>query len=133
MKQQSSSNIYEGLASYLLPDGILNYFEVVDFAETPSKSKGQLYDKMLDIYLDERDNRPADKQSTRPNGFTTEIKILDFPVRARKTILHVRRRRWLTEDDKDYIVPLEKIAHDKTRYSKEFALFLKGIEWTPSR
>jgi hypothetical protein len=29
--------MYEGLASYFLPTGVLEYFEVTDFAEVPTK------------------------------------------------------------------------------------------------
>lgn len=124
MKQESDINMYMGLASYILPDGVLEYFDVVDFAEEPAPGDN-LYRKTLHLYLDERDNRPSVMSETRPNGFTEERCILDFPIRDRRTILHVRRRRWTTAEGHNYIVPLESIAHDKTQYSKELALFLK--------
>lgn len=124
MKETSAINMYKGLASYILPDGVLGYFDVVDFAEEPT-SGDNLYRKTLHLYLDERDNRPSSMSEAKPNGFTEERCILDFPIRDRKTILHVRRRRWTTSEGHNYIVPLESIAHDKTQYSKELALFLK--------
>ena len=37
------------------------------------------------MYLDERDNRPDEMQALRPNGFTEETVISDFPVRDKKT------------------------------------------------
>ena len=124
MKHEADINMYKGLASYILPDGVLEYFDVVDFAEDPAPGD-KLYRKILHLYLDERDNRPSAMSGAKPNGFTEECRILDFPIRARRTILHVRRRRWTTSEGHNYIVPLENIAHDKTQYSKELALFLK--------
>ena len=127
MKNDVSINMYKGLASYFLPDGVLEYFDVVDFAEVPNP-EDNLYHNVLHLYLDERDNRPEEMSSAKPNGFTEESHILDFPVRDRKTILHVRRRRWTTADGHNYIVPLESIVHAQTQYSKEFALFLKAAD-----
>lgn len=127
MKKKADVDMYKGLASYFLPDGILEYFEVVDFDEEAAE-EGQLYRYILNLYLDERDNRPEDMVDTKPNGYTEECRILDFPIRDRKTILHVRRRRWITADGHNYIVPLGKIAHAKTQYSREFALFLKAAD-----
>lgn len=127
MKDNADINMYKGLASYILPDGVLEYFDVVDFVEEPAPGD-HLYTKLLHLYLDERDNRPEGMSSAKPNGFTEESRILDFPIRDRKTILHVRRRRWTTADGRNYIVPLESIAHTKTQYSEELALFLKAAD-----
>ena len=51
-----------------------------------------------------------------------------LPVRNRKTILHVRRRRWLKAGGKSVSFPLEeaaKLVWEGTSYSKELALFLR--------
>ena len=126
MKNIEDINMYKGLVSYFLPDGVLDYFDVVDFAEEPAPDPVKNpYGKTLHLYLDERDNRPSEMSDFTANGFTEERCILDFPIRARRTVLHVRRRRWLTSDGHNRVIPLESIAHDKTQYSNEFALFLK--------
>ena len=70
--------MYKGLASYILPDGVLDYFDVVDFAEEPTP-EDRLYRNILHLYLDERDNRPSSMSSAKPNGFSEECRILDFP------------------------------------------------------
>lgn len=83
------------------------------------------------MYLDERDNRPEGFAGIKPNGFTEEKQILDFPVRSRRTVLHVRRRRWLTAEGKSVVAPLAeaaKIAREGTSYSKELALFLNRAD-----
>lgn len=50
------------------------------------------------IYLDERDNRTPDMRGSVSDGFGEESCFLDFPTRDRKTVLHVRRRRWTILD-----------------------------------
>ena len=97
--KEEHTDFYRGLAIYILPEGVTNYFDLVDFNEEPAKKDDQLYKNELHLYLDERDNRPEGFVGIKPNGFTEEKQILDFPVRNRRTVLHVRRRRWLTADD----------------------------------
>lgn len=52
MNRSSNINMYEGLASYFLPTGILEYFEVTDFTEIPTQDTEVLYTTELHIYLD---------------------------------------------------------------------------------
>lgn len=80
---------------------------------------------VLYTYLDERDNRTEDTQEYRPNGFTEESVFSDFPVRDKKYVLHVRRRRWLTPEGKSVIMNVYPLAAADTRYSAEFAAFFK--------
>ena len=58
------------------------------------------------------------------NGFYEESTIKDFPLRDKKVVLHVRRRRWKDKEGKSYSRQWELTA-EGTRYSKEFANFLK--------
>lgn len=134
MSSLSSSDALKALAGFVLPESVLDYFEVVNVKETtvlidPDAKDGQgLYGKELEIYLDELDNRTSDMSGATGNGFTEDRKILDFPVRDHKTILHIRRRRWLIPDGSSRIVNLEdkfQLAHPGTRYAKDFAFFLK--------
>ena len=60
------------------------------------------------------------------DGFGEESCLLDFPTRDRKTVLHVRRRRWTMPDDTTKSVDLDRkiqLKHPGTRYSKDLALF----------
>ena len=43
-------------------------------------------------------------------------------------ILHVRRRRYLDENGKNVILNLYPTTAEGTRYSEEFAVFLKGAD-----
>ena len=70
--------MYEGLASYFLPAGVLEYFEVTDFCEVPTQDTEVLYTTELHIYFDERDNRTADMSGSVSDGFCDESCLLDF-------------------------------------------------------
>ena len=93
---------YTMLASFFLPEGILDWFDVVRMEETdndkPAHELDVLYPKVLHIYLDERDNRQGEELGFVANGFTEESVIHDYPARSRKMVLHVRRRRYQDAD-----------------------------------
>ena len=128
-KTVSQLQLYQYFLGFFLPKGILDFFEPV-WMETQSldsreSKKDILYTGTLHMYLDERDNRTAEMQDLRPNGFTEETVISDFPVRDKKLTLHIHRRRWLTPEGKSVILNMYPLVADGTRYSAEFATFLK--------
>ena len=105
-KTVSQLQLYQYFLGFFLPEGILDFFELV-WAESQSldsreSKKEILYTGTLHMYLDERDNRTDEMQALRPNGFTEETVISDFPVRDKKLTLHIRRRRWLTPEGKSF-------------------------------
>lgn len=121
--------LYKHFFGFFLPEGMLDFFDMV-WVETKGldsreSKKEVLYTGTLHMYLDERDNRTEDMQDLRPNGFTEETVINDFPVRDKKFIMHVRRRRWLTPDGKNVVLNVYPLAVTGTHYSAEFAAFLK--------
>lgn len=119
--------IYEDFLQYFLPEGLLEYFEPV-MAESKThvnrETKRQI--PALHLYFDEKDNRTAATSDYSPKGFTEETILNDFPVRDKKLVLHIRRRRWLTPDGKSVVLDVypELVARG-TRFSNEFASFLK--------
>lgn len=129
MAKKTTQFDYEILVRYMLPKGMLDTFEVTNVDE---ESTG-LYDetnteiRILHIYLDERDLRDDVWHDLKPNGFTEPRVFNDFPVRERKVALHVRRRRWLTEDGKNQLLDTPALIADGTSYSIEFAAFLKEM------
>lgn len=119
--------------SFILPEGMLSYFDIVHIDEESSPDEELFTGGILHIYLDELDNRQADQQHLRPNGFTEPTLINDFPIRDHKVVLHVRRRRWLNEDDHNVVLNVYNLAVTGTRYSEEFAAFLKErLGYVPS-
>lgn len=129
MEDKKSLNVYEYLTSFFLPEGMMDLFEVV-WADEESLNSRELkqavvYKTVLKVHLDERDNRTENQQDLRPNGFTEPTMAADFPIRSRRVELHIRRRRWLTPEGKSVILNIYPLVADGTRYSVEFAEFLK--------
>lgn len=128
MEDNTSAN-FEFLASFILPNGMLDWFDFVKAVEEPAeKKKESIYESTLHIYLDEKDNRTEETRSLRPNGFTEPTVVKDFPVRDRNLILHVRRRRYLDDNGGSVILNTFPTTADGTRYSEEFAAFLKEAD-----
>ena len=92
-KKHNTSLAYETLLNIILPDGILEVFEVSDVTEehTGIIEETGLERRIIHIHLDERDLRVNEWHDLRPNGFTEEHYINDFPIRDRKVVLHVRK------------------------------------------
>lgn len=121
----ANSSILFLLASCVLPEGILEYFDVVRVDEEPSPKSDTLYTTILHIHLDELDNRTDGMETFRSNGFTEASVIQDFPIRDRKVVLHVRRRRWINGQGKNTVLDVYPLMAKGTRYSQEFADFFK--------
>ena len=126
MKKNSiESNKYVFMSSFLLPEGMLDFFEIERIEEEPLPDEPVYRGGILHIYLDELDNRLPEQGSLRPNGFTEPILINDFPIRDRKVVLHVRRRRGLDTSGHNVVLNVYDLTTKGTRYSEEFAAFLK--------
>lgn len=122
-------SIYESLVGIILPPEMLKFFEVVKVEEKslPAEKAVGAQPTVIHIHLDERKWPEEECQGLRPNGFTEPCMINDFPIRDRKVVLHVRRRRWLTEDGHNKVENKYDITAEGTNYSKEFAGVLKKI------
>ena len=119
------------IISFFLPDGMIDWFEVVKIVEEKNTGKAQadiLYNSVLNIYLDERDNRTGEELGLKPNGFTEPTVIRDYPIRNRKVLLHVRRRRYLDSDNRNIILNQYPLTADGTKVSVEFGLFFKDSD-----
>ena len=128
-KKSNTTLAYETLLKVILPEDILEVFEVSNVIEehTGIMEETGMERRIIHIHLDERDLRDKEWHDLRPNGFTEAHCINDFPIRDRKVILHVRRRRWLDSNGKNVILPHESLTAPGTSYSKEFADALKKI------
>lgn len=103
----------------LLPSGLLNDFEVVFVEES---------DRSIIVHLDEKNIIPEEYKDCKviSKGFFLPSGIDDFPVRGKRLILHIRRRRWLNPDTGKPIMRNWELAMRGTRLTEEFASFLKG-------
>ena len=75
----------EGLSQELLalflPDGILDYFNVVSY--TKSTSGKRIYKQQLELTLEEKDIIPSEYKSYqyKSSGFMQSRSITDYPIR----------------------------------------------------
>ena len=129
MAKTETSFEYETLVRYMLPQGMLDYFDVTDVREEIINRKDEAGSTVhiLHIYLDERDLRDKAWHDLKPNGFTEPRHIDDFPMRGRKVQLHVRRRRWTDANGRNVILDSPSLVAKGTSYSVEFAECLKKI------
>ena len=109
--------MYKELLRYVFPKELFDSFDLVDIEEK---------EDTLHLYLDERNIVPEaySALSLFPNGFYEASTLKDFPLRDRKVVLQIRRRRWVDESGISYSRQWD-LAAEGTRYSKEFAFFLK--------
>lgn len=131
MKKNSSNISTDFIISFFLPEGMIDWFEVVNIKEESNTGTAQadvLYKSVLNIYLDERDNRTGENMGLKPNGFTEPTIIKDYPIRNRKVLLHVRRRRYLDADNRNIILNQYPLTADGTKVSVEFGIFLKDSD-----
>ena len=89
--EQPQDNIYRSLAQLILPDELLNYFDVVGFREelTGKEIMNGYPEKILHISLDEKIFRPSENH--RPNGFTEEKIIRDFPGHGQMSVAELNQ------------------------------------------
>ena len=114
-----NENPHMMLAKVILPSEMTEYFDLVKV-----RTDEYAQEQRLHLYLDEKDITPEGHTDLTPNGFYEESCMNDFPIREYRTVLHVRRRRWKDADGRSVSKDWQMVAKG-TRYSKEFATFLK--------
>jgi hypothetical protein len=126
---QMDKDINQSLLELILPEGILEYFDIVGFDK--GNSGKYVYDKTLIIYLEEKNQIPKEYKhyKYKASGFMEPRLINDYPIRNMLVTLSVKRRRWDVEIEGE----VKKISRDwnvvaqGTRMSAEYAAFLKEI------
>ena len=105
--------------SLLLPTGMLEYFEITEVKENGNS---------VDIYLTELNIIPSEYKNDKlqSKGFYEEITINDFPIRGKRLLLHIKRRKWLNESTGDIVNRDWELVAKGIRMTQEFASFLKG-------
>ena len=108
------------LGKIILPQGILDYFELNKVEQT---------EQALQFYLEEKKIIPQEYQGQKltSKGFFEEIKVQDFPIRGKSVYLLIRRRRWLNEDTGSIVFRDWALISKGTRMTNEFGAFLKAI------
>jgi hypothetical protein len=108
------------ILEYFLPEGVLEWFDVVSGEKTEEKIR---------IFLEEKNIPPVTEKHHGKNvvcaGFSN-ITVNDFPVRGKKSILVFRRRYWKIEGEEEYLKRDIVLCASGTQLEKEFAGFLKA-------
>jgi len=110
----------KGLVKYLLPVGLLDYFEII---------KDETQNDRVHFYLEERNIIPEEykTEKSQSKGFSPEIAVEDFPLRGKPVLLHIKRRRWTLLTTGKIVKRDWNLVAKGTRITSEFASFLKGI------
>ena len=110
------------LIRYFLPEEIIDNFEIVDIKEIECDSEAELH-----IYLDEKFIYPPEHatKNLESKGFLKAVQISDFPIRDKRVLLLVRRRKWKDILTGKIYTRFFDLKHKGTNYTKEFAAFLK--------
>jgi hypothetical protein len=113
---------YHTLLKTILPDSICEYFTLTDLKKDDQK-------EVMDLYLQEINSIPVEYSNSKlsSKGFFDEVTIQDFPIRGYKVFLHIKRRRWLNEDNGSVVFRNWDVIAKGTRITKDFAAFLKEI------
>lgn len=108
------------LLKFMLPDFLVDYFEVVSSVNT---------EEVLHLYFEEKIKPPQEFNSLElvSKGFLDEITIEDFPLRGKFVYLHIKRRRWTNKASGEIIKRDWTLVAKGTRMTQEFAAFLKEI------
>jgi len=108
------------LLKYLLPDGLLEYFEI---------TKVDLQSDVFSIYLSELNNIPKEYTQDKliSKGFYDEIRVQDFPIRGKACYLYIKRRRWDNITTGEIVHRNWELVAKGTRLTNDFAAFLKEI------
>lgn len=111
---------YLALATFILPEGILDFFELTAVCKD---------DEGLCIYLEEKNIIPIEHRSSpvHAKGFHPEVRVTDFPLRGKRVTLCIKRRRWENINTGEIVQRDWHLLSKGTRITNEFALFLKGV------
>ncbi len=106
------------LAKIILPDDILNKFDLVNIS---------IEKEIINISLDEKNIPPLEYSNyeLKSIGFSNSSTVSDFPVRGKSLFLKMRRRKWFIENEKRYIQNNWNLVFEGTKLTKEFGAFLK--------
>ncbi|MDR0206707.1 MAG: hypothetical protein LBI45_05570 [Bacteroidales bacterium] len=112
---------FSSILKFVFPVEIVENFDIIDIKEISAGKEEELH-----FYFEENNLPPTELQDKqlRPNGFYDASEIKDFPLRDKKAVLHIKRRRWIDNDGKSYSRQWNFTA-EGTKYSKEFAFFFK--------
>ena len=106
------------LLKLLLPEYLVEYFEIIEFKEEEG---------LLHLHFEEKNTVPKEfcSLSLQSKGFHPEITVDDFPLRGKPVKLHIKRRRWTDMRSGNIVQRDWNLIAKGTRMTQDFAEFLK--------
>ena len=113
-------NILLELARLILPSGFVENFKITSIISN---------DIDVEISLDEFETLPEERKghTLESKGFLDAVRVRDFPLRDKRVNFKVRRRKWYDHTTGEYFTNSYDTVYKGTRYSLEFAAFLKAL------
>lgn len=110
------------LLKMFLPDVLVDHFTLTESVDKPKQEE-------LHLYFEEN-NAPPEEHKGKilvSKGFHAPIIVQDFPLRGKEVYLHIKRRRWTDKDTNEIIQRDWTLVAKGSRWTVEFADFLKEI------
>ena len=122
-----------GLLGVILPEGLLSYFDIVEFKELGDTSVKK---DTFHIYLEEKNMLPKrySKKDYESKGFISSKCVQDFPIRGKAVYLHIKTRRWRDKKTKSKVIRNDySFIVEGSKLTKELSSFLKATSRDPRR
>ena len=110
----------KNILEIFFPTGLLDFFEVVSYDINESQYSFQLEEKNIVP-------EGYEKTSLESKGFYEGGLISDFPLRGKRCVYRIRRRKWIVKEEGTVITRDWNIVANGTRITEEFASFLKEL------
>ena len=81
-------DILTSLSKLLLPAEVFDYFTITSVSEHKDE---------VELFLEEKDiiHKPEKGHEYEKNGFYETMTVQDYPIRGKRALLRIKRRRWI--------------------------------------
>ena len=114
-------DVLQAAMKILIPEEVLKSFELEKIAE-----EGE--DKRIFYLVEKESMMPEAGEPLMKDGYMREIDIMHFPSRLRRSILRLKRRRWVSKADRGRCYCNKYTFTDENmKITREYGAFLKEI------
>ena len=126
------NNLELSLIESILPEFILDYFDIVDLKKLGNISTKQM---IFEIHLDEKNSihKEVNSDEYESKGFLPSSRVQDFPIRGKAVYLVIRRRRWRHKKTRKEIYNDISFVAKGVKLTEEISDFLKSTGRDPRR
>lgn len=121
------------ISALMLPESLLEHFEVISVNELCDISKKEVF---IELHMEEKNILPEGyKQSEyESKGFYPSKRVQDFPIRGKAFYLCIRRRIWRKKDTPNRTIKSDySFISEGSKLTADIADFLKGTGRYPCR